>query len=64
MNNMNFDKAINAAIKLYDKYDMTPEQLHAGIAILWDALGITTAQERDVFSLAAERIRYLENNYL
>lgn len=35
-------------------------QYHAGLDKLWAALGLTTTQDTDVFTLAAERIRSLE----
>ncbi len=57
---MNQDKLCDGIMKLWDtiesQYGMTPEQLHAGIDKLWKALGITTVQDEDVFTLAARRI--------
>jgi hypothetical protein len=46
---------------VYDDYGMTPDQLHAGLIKLWHALSLTTAQDTDVFTLAAERITSLED---
>jgi len=40
-------------------YGLSPEQYHAGLDRLWKALGITTVQDTDVFTLAAERIVHL-----
>lgn len=42
-----------------DDYGMTPAQLHRGLDKLWAALGLTTVQDQDVFTLAAERINAL-----
>jgi len=39
-----------------NEYGLTPEQYHAGLAKLWRALGLTTVQDEDVFTLAARRI--------
>lgn len=41
----------------YEDYGITPEQYHAGLDKLWTALGLVGAQEKDVFTLAAEAIR-------
>jgi hypothetical protein len=43
-----------------NEYGITPAQYHAGLDKLWAALGLTGPQDRDVFTLAAERIRQLE----
>jgi hypothetical protein len=43
-----------------DHFDLTPAQYHAGLDKLWEALGLTSVQNKDVFILAAERIRELE----
>lgn len=40
----------------YSDYGITPEQYHAALDKLWKALRITTHQEKDVFTLAAEAI--------
>lgn len=40
--------------------DISSAQYHAGLDKLWAALGLTGVQDRDVFTLAAERIRQLE----
>jgi len=39
-----------------DKFDITPEQYHAGVDQLWCALGLTGPQDKDVFTLAMEEI--------
>lgn len=44
----------------YTSYGITPEQYHAGVDKLWAALGLTGVQDKDVFTLAAERIKELE----
>ena len=33
-------------------FDITPEQYHAGLDKLWDALGLHGVQQQDVFTLA------------
>jgi len=40
--------------------NVTPEQLCAGLNKLWYALGLTGPQDKDVLTLAAQRIRSLE----
>lgn len=40
-------------------FGISPEQYHAGLDKLWKALGITTVQDKDVFTLAAEKIQRL-----
>lgn len=40
-----------------DTFDITPQQYHAGLDKLWDALGLTGVQDEDVFTLAARAIR-------
>lgn len=42
------------------RFDISPEQYHAGLDKLWDALRITTVQDTDVFTLAADRIEALK----
>lgn len=44
----------------YADYGLTPEQYHAGLDKLWTALGLTGVQDRDVFTLASERIMSAE----
>ncbi len=39
------------------EFGITPEQYHAGLDQLWDALGVTGPQDDDVFTLAAAAIR-------
>ena len=39
---------------------ITPDQYHAGLNKLWAALHLTTVQDKDVFTLVAERIADLE----
>jgi len=39
------------------RFDITPEQYHAGLDKLWTALDITTVQDEDVFTLAARAIK-------
>jgi hypothetical protein len=39
-----------------DHFDLTPQQYHGGLDKLWVALGLTTAQDEDVFTLAARAI--------
>jgi hypothetical protein len=39
-----------------DDFGLTPAQYHAGLDKLWDALGLTGPQDKDVFTLAAEAI--------
>lgn len=39
-----------------DRFDLTPQQYHAGLDKLWAALKITGPQDEDVFTLAAEAI--------
>jgi len=41
------------------KFDISPEQYHAGLDKLWEALGVTGVQEQDVFTLAAAEIKQL-----
>ena len=36
--------------------DITPEQYHAGLDKLWDALGVSGPQNIDVFSLVALKL--------
>lgn len=36
--------------------DITPQQYHAGLDKLWNALELTDPQDEDVFSLAAQAI--------
>ena len=43
----------------YDSVDCTPQQYHAGLDKLWDALGLTKPQEEDVFTLAGRKIKRL-----
>lgn len=45
--------------ELRDRIDLTPQQYHAGLDKLWVALGITTVQTDDVFTLAAVSIAEL-----
>jgi hypothetical protein len=42
-----------------NNYGLTPEQYHGGLDKLWAALKLTGVQDRDVFTLAAERITHL-----
>jgi hypothetical protein len=42
------------------RFDITPEQYHAGLDKLWEALGLSGVQSEDVFTLAARRIKELE----
>ncbi len=44
-----------------EDYGLTPDQYHAGVDKLWDALGLTGTQETDVFTLANARITELQN---
>ncbi len=44
----------------YKDYGVTPEQYHAGLNKLWDALGNTGNGTDDVFTLCANRIKELE----
>ena len=44
----------------YADYGLTPEQYHAGLDKLWAALGCTGVQDKDVFTLASERIMAAE----
>lgn len=46
---------------LRDTFDITPEQYHAGLDKLWEALGAIGPQPADAFTLAAARILFLEN---
>lgn len=39
-----------------DTFDLTPEQYHGGLDKLWAALGLTTVQDEDVFTLSARVI--------
>lgn len=41
-------------------YGITPEQYHAGLSKLWDALKVVGVQDLDVFTLCAARIEGLE----
>ena len=38
-------------------FGMSPAQFHAGLDRLWSALELCGTQEKDVFTLAAEKIR-------
>ncbi len=49
-------KSTPAAVDPRSKFDLTPEQYHAGLDKLWHALDLTSVQDRDVFTIAAERI--------
>lgn len=42
-------------------FDITPEQYRVGIDKLWAALKLHWPQNKDVFTLVAERIKCLEN---
>jgi len=44
-----------------DRFDISPQQYHAGLDRLWGALRVTGPQLKDVFTLAAERIHVLES---
>lgn len=46
-------------VETENRYGLTPDQYHASVAKLWAALGITSVQSEDVFTLAAERIEKL-----
>lgn len=39
-----------------DHFDLTPQQYHAGLDKLWNALGLTKVQDSDVFSLCASEL--------
>jgi len=39
------------------EYGLTPEQYHAGLDKLWEALELTEVQNEDVFTLAARAIK-------
>lgn len=39
-----------------DRFDLTPEQYHAGLDKLWAALGVEGVQDEDVFTLSARAI--------
>lgn len=43
-------------MSVYADYGLTPEQYHAGVDRLWDALGLTSVQDTDVFTLANARL--------
>lgn len=45
----------------YSEYGLTPEQYHAGVAKLWEALGVSGLQQEDVFTLAAKEIMRLKS---
>jgi hypothetical protein len=40
-----------------DHFDCTPRQYHGGLDKLWDALGLKSVQDEDVFTLAARSIK-------
>ncbi len=40
-----------------DTIGLTPQQYHAGLDKLWEALGLHGPQDQDVFTLAAEAIK-------
>jgi hypothetical protein len=43
-------------------YGLTPEQYHAGLDKLWDALeNVIYNGERDVFTMCSDRIKELES---
>ena len=46
----------NAPRDSHNAFDITPEQYHAGLDKLWNALGITDVQHEDVFTLAAAKL--------
>jgi hypothetical protein len=41
-------------------FDITPQQYHAALDMLWEALCVDGPQKTDVFTLAVERIATLE----
>ena len=43
-----------------DHFDCSPQQYHHGLCLLWEALGITTIQDRTVYELCAEKIAALQ----
>jgi len=43
--------------KYNSDFGLTSAQYHAGLDKLWFALGLSSAQNKDIFTLAAERIR-------
>ncbi len=43
-----------------DTIDITPQQYHAGLDKLWEALGLHDPQDEDVFTLAARAITTLK----
>lgn len=44
-------------MSMRDRFDLTPRQYHGGLDKLWEALGITSVQGEDVFTLAARAIK-------
>jgi hypothetical protein len=44
---------------LRDRFDCTPQQYHGGLDKLWNALQLFTVQDKDVFTLCAERLEQL-----
>jgi hypothetical protein len=49
----------NGKAVMLAKYDISPEQYHAGLDRLWRALNLTTTQSEDVFTLASQRLKHL-----
>ena len=45
----------------YVDYGCTPAQYHAGLDKLWKALRVVEVQDEDVFTLAARKIKLLED---
>jgi hypothetical protein len=39
------------------RIDITPQQYHAGLDKLWEALGLASIQSKDVFTLAARHLK-------
>lgn len=43
-----------------DSFDLTPQQYHAGLDKLWNALDVTGVQKDDVFTMASKEIQSLK----